>query len=386
MRRIKAALITWGLMLFAPMSVPAQQGSPQLAAPDHSALDKILRDNVRDEKIDYHNIRRHHRDQLDGYLDQLAATDVKALPRREQLAFYINLYNATAIRAVTERLKEGYSVADEDFALFKESLARLKDGAISLNDLEHKIIRPTFKDPRVHTALVCGARSCPPLLPRAYDAGDLDAVLDNNMRRFVNDPTRNRLDAANKTLLLSRIFDWYADDFGGKTKITEYVARFSSTPISRMNTRFLEYDWDLNIAPGKDTAESYRGILGPGSSKIRTEDGKTYLWAGGEPSGPQARWYDFTGAPLRAADLQFGIGKDTIRAIDDPLFVSPDDPRLIKLPHSPYRPSERPETTDDIMVIGVTDGDHAWAYPTALLDHHELVNYSIGGMPVTVGW
>ena len=107
---------------------------------------------------------------------------------------------------------------------------------------------------------------------------------------------------------------------------------------------------------------------------------------GGKPAEPQARWYDFTGAPIRAADLQFGIGKDTIRAIDDPLFVSPDDPRLMQLPHSPYRRNERPRTSDDIMVIGFADGDDARAYPTALLDSHELVNDRVGGKPVTVGW
>ena len=84
--------------------------------------------------------------------------------------------------------------------------------------------------------------------------------------------------------------------------------------------------------------------------------------------------------------MQFGIGKDTIRAIDDPLFVSPDDPRLMKLPHSVYRPDERPRTNGDIMVIGFADGDDARAYPTALLDNHELVNHSVGGKPVTVGW
>ncbi len=386
MRTITTASATWGIMLFASIPVAAQTGSRQPTAVDHSALDGILRDNVHDERVDYRNIRRHHRSQLGDYLDRLAAVDVKALRRREQLAFYINLYNATVIRAVTERFKEGFSVAEDDFALFKKPLVRLKDRSVSLNELEHKIIRPTFKDPRVHAALVCGARSCPPLLARAYDAKDLDAVLENNMRRFVHDPKRNRFDGAEKALYLSKIFEWYADDFGGKATIAEYVAQFTKAPTSGMDIRFLEYEWDLNIAPHEGAAKPYSGVLGSGSRKIRTEDGKTYLWAGGKPTGPQAHWYDFTGAPIRAANLQFGIGKDTIRAIDDPLFVSPDDPRLMKLPHSPYRPDERPKTTDDIMVIGYADGDDARAYPAALLDGHELVNDCVGGKPVTVGW
>ncbi len=136
-------------------------------------------------------------------------------------------------------------------------------------------------------------------------------------------------------------------------------------------------------APNK---KNYRGLLGPDSKKIKVEGAKTYIWAGGEQSGPEAKWYDFTGSPIPAAELQFGIGKDAIRAIDDPTFVAPDDPRLMKHGRSRYRPGDEPKTNDDIKVIGyAVDGD-ARAYPIALLDHHELVNDRVGGKPVTVGW
>jgi len=139
---------------------------------------------------------------------------------------------------------------------------------------------------------------------------------------------------------------------------------------------------------GKEqTPKKYRGVLGSDSKKIKKEDGKTFLWAGGgSPTSPEARWYDFTGAPILAAELQFGIGKDRIRAIDDPAFVSADDPRLLKLRPSPYRRDERPKTNDEIMVIGHVYGDQARAYPVALLDHHELVNDKIGDKALTVGW
>jgi hypothetical protein len=130
----------------------------------------------------------------------------------------------------------------------------------------------------------------------------------------------------------------------------------------------------------------YRGRLGEGNQKIRIENGRTYVWAGRNAKTGQDEWYDFTGAPFPAADLQFGIGKDRIRSIDDPLFVSADDPRLMKLPISRYRPDEKPKTSGDIMVIGWVAGDEARAYPTALLDRHELVNDKFGEKPVTVGW
>jgi len=137
--------------------------------------------------------------------------------------------------------------------------------------------------------------------------------------------------------------------------------------------------------PSKE-GKAYRGRLGGGSAKIRMEEGKTYVWAGGDPSGPGSRWYNFTGSSIPAADLQFGIGKDRIPSIDDPLFVEPDDPRLLGLPQSPYRKDEAPKSTDEIPVIGYVENGEARAYPIALLDHHELVNDRIGGKPVTVGW
>ena len=131
---------------------------------------------------------------------------------------------------------------------------------------------------------------------------------------------------------------------------------------------------------------TYRGLLGEDNTKVRQDNGRTLLWAAGDPDSPDAEWYDFTGAPIPTAELQFGIGKDRIPAIDDPIFVSPDDPRLLEIPQSPYRPVESPETNEDIVVIGYVQGDDVRAYPIALLDGHELVNDVLGGKPVTVGW
>ncbi len=133
----------------------------------------------------------------------------------------------------------------------------------------------------------------------------------------------------------------------------------------------------------------YRGIIGAESPKImKSEDGRTYVWAGGDEQGPGAQWYDFTNSPIPAEELQYGIGKDRIPSIDDPVWVSPDDPRLLEIPPSPYRRCERPKSNDEIMVIGyVTDGQ-ARAYPTALMDQHEVVNDRSPktGKPFTVGW
>lgn len=153
--------------------------------------------------------------------------------------------------------------------------------------------------------------------------------------------------------------------------------------VEKMMREYRRWRRDGNVATKKK--EQYRARLGLESEKVKVVDGKTYLWAAAGRGG-NFKWYDFTGSPIPAKDLQYGIGKDRIRAIDDPFFVDPDDPRLLALPPSRYRPNERPEDNDDIMVIGYAHGDDVRAYPAALLDHHELVNDRIGGKPVTVGW
>jgi hypothetical protein len=215
---------------------------------DHSAFDAILKANVKDQRVDYNAIKKEHLPALNGYLDMMSKVDPAKLDRNEQLAYFINLYNATMIRAITDRLRPGYSPSEKDYGIFKEPLVRTNGKTISLNDLENNVIRPTFKDPRIHVALVCGARSCPPLLPRAYKAEDLDATLDQNMKNFVTDAFRNPIDEKSRTLKLSHIFDWYADDFGGKQAVPAFVGKWAGKDYAGWKVEFVDYSWDLNSA------------------------------------------------------------------------------------------------------------------------------------------
>jgi hypothetical protein len=136
--------------------------------------------------------------------------------------------------------------------------------------------------------------------------------------------------------------------------------------------------------------QRFRARLGSDDPRIKRDGDKVFVWAGGGPPGSdKAEWFDFTGAPFPPEDLQFGIGKDRIRAIDHPLFVKPDDPRLLeRIPQSPYpdRRGRKRESSDDILVIGFVEKGQARAYPVALLDRHELVMDKFGEKPVAVGW
>jgi hypothetical protein len=216
------------------------------APPSHAALDRLLAAHVQGERVDYLALCGRDRAVLTRYLDTLAAADPARLAPNDRLAFEIDLYNATMLAAVCDRYREGWTPAADDFAVFKAPLVRRAGKAISLNALEHEIIRPTFQDPRVHVALVCAARSCPPLLPRAYRGADVDSLLDANMRRFLADTTRNRIDLRGRRLELSRLFDWYAADFGGAGEVPAFVAKWTGRPVVGWPVTFREYDWALN--------------------------------------------------------------------------------------------------------------------------------------------
>lgn len=228
----------------AGLSEPAPPPPP---AVDHAAFDAILQAAVRGERVDYVAIRDRHAAALKGYLDRLAEVDPTALERDEALAFYFNLYNATMIQAVIDRLTPDWTPAADSFRVFDEPLVRLAARRVSLNQLENEILRKDFQEPRLHVALVCGARSCPPLRDRAYDARTLDATLDENMRSFLASGYRNRIDRRGRTLYLSRIFEWYAADFGGPDGVAAYVDRHVAGDVSDYAVEFIEYHWDLNI-------------------------------------------------------------------------------------------------------------------------------------------
>jgi len=227
----------------------AQQESGHPPGPDHGPFDAILAKVVRDERIDYVTIRDEHASALEAYRQAMATVDVAALPERARLAYWFNVYNASMIAAVVDRLRADWSPAKDDYAVFKAKTVLAGGKQIALDEVEHEILRKKFKEPRLHVALVCGARSCPPILARAYRAEDLDAVLEANLRRFVNDPSRNRVDHEAKKLQLSRIFDWFKDDFGGEAGVRRLVGQHLGRDVSKYTLSYLEYDWRLNLAP-----------------------------------------------------------------------------------------------------------------------------------------
>jgi hypothetical protein len=234
----------WLAALGLGWTLPCLAQAPDPALAGYAA---VLQAVVRGEGVDYALLRERHLAALEAYLARVAEIDVAALSNAERLALYINAYNATVLREVSVRFAPGYSAAADDYRLFKEPLVRLGGRSLSLDELEHGVIRKEFHEPRIHAAVVCAARSCPPLVSRPYRADELDAQLEAGMLRFLNDPQRNRVDVAGKKLALSRIFEWYAEDFGGVAALPGFVDEYIEGDVSGFAVRFLDYSWELNL-------------------------------------------------------------------------------------------------------------------------------------------
>lgn len=220
-------------------------------------LDAVVDDRGR---VDYAGVKKNP-EPLHAYLRDLAGIDQPTYhtwSREQRLAYLINLYNAQTIDLVSRH----YPVSSiKDIGTFMrgpwgQPVVSLFGRITTLDNLEHKIIRAMFADPRTHFALVCAARSAPPLRAEPYVAGRLNEQLDDQARRFLGDPSRNRLDPDHGVLYLSSIFKWYAADFESTAdSVLAYVAPFMTAAdqaIMKERTitiRYLNYDWSLNDGP-----------------------------------------------------------------------------------------------------------------------------------------
>jgi hypothetical protein len=223
----------------------------------HAAWTAVLQRHVEQGWVDYPALVR-ERAPLDAYLDRLAAVtraEFDQWSREDRIAFLINLYNATTIQLV----RDHYPVTSirKIGGLFttpwKLQVVRVWGSKITLNDLEHVHLRRDLTEPRIHFALVCAARSCPALRSSAWTGLTLESDLDTEARRFLRDPSRNRLDRKEGILYLSSIFDWYGKDFTSGDKTLSEVVGIWMEDVDReylsgnaVKVRFNYYDWSLN--------------------------------------------------------------------------------------------------------------------------------------------
>lgn len=254
-------------LTFQPMLASAQPA--QVFDQSHALWSEVLAGCVREGGFDYAKLKQ-DRAKLDAYLGQLKGVTPEQLAgweEKQRFAFWINAYNAFCIQRVVDayplksiRKLDGAfginTVFDKGFIPMQPHHPEQKAELLSLNDIEHRILRRRFKDARLHAAVNCASVSCPPLLGEAFTATKLDQQLTERMRSFVNDSTRNRIDPARKELAVSEIFKWFAEDFEHDAKsVQEYLVRYAPAEhaefIRATRLRYLDYDWGLNDVPAR---------------------------------------------------------------------------------------------------------------------------------------
>ena len=185
---------------------------------------------------------------LQRIVDAIGTQNVSSLSQKEQLAFYLNAYNAWILHEVLEKYPTK-SIKDALFTFFTGNRIKVAGDRMSFNRLEKNIIIPRFKEPRIHVALNCASQSCPPLLDEPFRADKLDAQLEKLAKGFANSERGVKVSADKKSAEVSKIFDWYKDDFAASGGAVGFINKRRNPPLPNdIKISYQDYNWALNDA------------------------------------------------------------------------------------------------------------------------------------------
>lgn len=328
----------------------------------HGEWDALLGEAVRGDLVDYRYLQR-HRDRLDAYLARVAGADLASLAPSQLEALLINAYNAYTVRAILEHPTVS-SIREID-GVWTETTHPVGGHELTLDQIEHGLLRPFFRDPRIHFAVNCASRSCAPLPPWAFSGDSLRSELEARTRRFLRNSEHVRIEEG--TLLVSRYFDWYAGDFTAEDwepraeTIPLFVAGYSRPEVAefvadhegRPPVAFLDYDWSLNAAVPPEATVALFGGRSPGdgvAGRTRPEErsgGRLLLLVLRPPGEQDARDPDDQGDEGHQVDrhARRQVADRDERAQDhqqDPQDPEPSATCLRDLHRTPFRrPSSR---------------------------------------------
>ena len=185
---------------------------------------------------------------LQTYLNYLASTEPqKSWPATKAKAFWANAYNAYTIKLILDNypLKSIMSIKKKGKNAWEIPFAKVGGKIYTLNQIEHEILRKKYSDPKIHVAVNCASGSCPQLPNYAFTEANYESKTDVLMKKFINDTKRNKI--SEDKIQLSKIFEWFKEDFTKKSSLVDYLNKYSNTKInSNAKIKYLEYDWSLN--------------------------------------------------------------------------------------------------------------------------------------------
>ena len=225
---------------------------------EHAAWDSLLAMGTRAGLVDY-AVFEERRAVLDRYLGRIGEAPLDRLAPLQLKALLINAYNAYTIQSILDH--PGVTSIRDIPGVWSDRTHRVGGYSLTLDQIEHNLLRPFFRDPRIHFAVNCASRSCAPLPGWAFTGDRLDAQLEERTTAFLSDPANVRL--AGDRLEVSKYFEWYGEDFvtegwdPSAATIPEFIARYAGPEVREavlgaadgLSLHFLDYDWSLNPAP-----------------------------------------------------------------------------------------------------------------------------------------
>ena len=192
-------------------------------------------------KVDYKGFKKDI-DALNTYVSSLSDNPpTESTSKTERMVYWINAYNAVTVQLIASNYPLSSITKLDAGKTWDVKRFRNGDKKMSLNDIENTILRP-LNDPRIHFALNCAAKSCPPLLNQAFTTDNLETLLEERTKSFINTASRTTLSKTD--IKVSKIFDWYGKDFGS---IINFINKYANTKVLKTaNMTYLEYDWSLN--------------------------------------------------------------------------------------------------------------------------------------------
>jgi hypothetical protein len=229
---------------------------------DHGIWDEILKNHAKENgrKFDYVGLKKEEA-KLDYYLRSLADVELSSLSRNELLALFANAYNAYTVKSILEHISTDGTYAIKSIRdisdVFDIEKHRVGGFTLSLNNMEHNILRPLFKDPRIHFAVNCASISCPPIPIDAFRGASVDRQLDEATESVLSSPDYVRVEDGE--LKVSKILQWYGSDFvsegykDAEKDLKSFIRKFTSGDVrkwidshSPSSVKFMKYDWNLN--------------------------------------------------------------------------------------------------------------------------------------------
>jgi len=244
---------------------------------DHGAWDRFLSAYVEPgadgvNRVSYSRVTASDKQRLTEYIDDLASLEIRAYNKPQQLAYWINLYNALTVQVVLDH-HPVQSIKDIDISPgffsvgpWGRKLVDIEDEALSLDDIEHRILRPIWRDPRIHYAVNCASIGCPNLARRAYTAANADQMLTSQAVEYINHP-RGAMATADG-LVVSSIYDWFEADFGGDEQgVLDHILKYADDELGgsiRSGAKIdrYRYDWALNGARSTSPARTPGSAVG----------------------------------------------------------------------------------------------------------------------------